>query len=89
MAPYPPTASPPSLWFIRHNEAEFLKPMTTASPMVRAKTHGNSERRHTPNFSITEQLKMNKNTLFTHSVRTFTTCHLYIYTEYACAHTPV
>lgn len=28
--------SPPS-GFIRHNEAEFLNPMTTASPMVQAK----------------------------------------------------
>lgn len=36
-SPYPPVMSRPSLWFIRHNEAEFLKPMTTASPMVQAK----------------------------------------------------
>lgn len=33
----PPLASLPSLRLIRHNEAEFLKPMTTASPMVQAK----------------------------------------------------
>lgn len=36
-APTHPLASLPSHWFSRHNEAEDLKPMTTASPMVQAK----------------------------------------------------
>lgn len=55
-----------------HNEAEFLKTygVTTASPMVQAKRMV-ILRRHIPNFSITEQLKMNKNTLFTHFCQNF------------------
>lgn len=36
-SPHPPSASLPSLRFVRYNEAEVLKPMTTASPMVQAK----------------------------------------------------
>lgn len=85
-------APPPSriLQFIRHDGAEFFETYDYGESDGPSQTHGNSERQHVPDFSVTEQLKMNKNTLFTHfSVRTFTTCHLYIYTEYACAHTSV
>ena len=82
--------APPPYHSIDHYYIGILKPKTMANLMVvQAKRMGISERQHVPNFSVTEQLKMNKNTLFTHFVRTFTTCHLYIYTEYACAHTPV
>lgn len=64
--PHPPLIHSGSLSFC-HNEADFLKTysVTTASPMVQAKRMV-ILRRHIPNFSITEQLKMNKNTLFTH-----------------------
>lgn len=61
----------PSLWFIRLNEAEFLKPYDNGKSDGPSQTHGNSERQHVPEFSVTEQLKMNRNTLFTHSCQNF------------------
>lgn len=77
--------------FILYDGAEFFETYDYDKSDGRSQMHGNSERQHVPDFSVTEQLEMNKNTLFTQffSVRTFTTCHLYIYTEYACAHTSV
>lgn len=75
--PSPPAPTPHMLGFslslsLCHNEAEVLKTysVTTASPMVQAKRMV-ILRRHVPNFSITEQLKMNKNTLFTHFRQNF------------------
>jgi len=63
--------------------------MTTASPMAQAKTHGNSERQHIPNFSITEQLKMNKNTLFTHFLSELLQHAIYIFIQNMLVHIPL
>lgn len=51
--------------FIRHNGAEFFETYDYGKSDGRSQTHGNSERQHVPDFSVTEQLEMNKNTLFT------------------------